>query len=214
MHIADNAAKMSLLKKNKVPDELPELAIDEIKERLSQNMLKDEAIKTSGKNLPLLPKDKGEEESAAVIKNFLKESEKISQPVKENKIEVKDAAAFKEDERGFFKEIINEINSKERNIKNIDSLYNRKLISGDIVNGMKEYWEKQKPGIIIQNIGRNFRDKINEKTSELQKLEKEWQAGYFQLVEKEEDIREKDKELKELLSEFVKSCKKKTESKR
>lgn len=205
---------MSLLKKNKVPDELPELAIDEVKEKLSQNMVKDETKKTSGKTLPSLPKNKGEDESAAVIKNLLREPEKISQPVKENKIEAKDAAVFKEDERGFFKELINEINSKERNIKNIDSWYNRKLISGDIVNEMKEYWEKQKPGIIIQNIGRNFRDKINEKTGELQKLEKEWQAVYFNLVEKEEDIREKDKELKELLSEFVKSCKKKTNSKR
>ena len=42
----------------------------------------------------------------------------------------------------------------------------------------------------------------------MQELEKEWQERYFDLIEKEEEIRDVEKELKKILGEFVEVCKK------
>jgi hypothetical protein len=42
----------------------------------------------------------------------------------------------------------------------------------------------------------------------LQGLEKEWQDIYFDLIEKEEEIKDKEKELKKMLKEFIELCKK------
>jgi len=171
---------MNILKKRKIPDELPELATDKLKEEIKK-------------------------EKDDTIHDFLKqEEEKPSPPINADKTGEIDI------EEGFFNELKENINKEINNLDKLENWYNKKFLPHDVVSDMRDYWENQKPDSVIKVLGKNFKGKITEKINQLQQLEKEWQNAYFDLVEKEEEIREREKELKQVLAEFVELCKRRT----
>lgn len=114
-----------------------------------------------------------------------------------------------QDEEGFFKDLMKNITSDLSNIDHIDSLYKKKLQGEDIVQQMRNYWEKQKPELALRNMNNELVTQLKEKTENLHSLEKEWQQIYLSLIEKEEQMREDEKELKKMLAEFIDNYKKK-----
>lgn len=139
-----------------------------------------------------------------------------SQPISKPKILYADVKAeespedeqIEEGETGFFKEIMGSLVKDTKNIEKIESFYNNRFMTEDIVSQMRNYWENKKPELLMKNVGKNLKDKIAVKTEELHKLEHEWQDIYFALLSKEDQIRSEEKELKEDINEFMTVCKK------
>jgi hypothetical protein len=75
--------------------------------------------------------------------------------------------------------------------------------SSDLVKQMKDYWDKQNDKIILKALKREFKSKINDKAKELKQLEYKWRETKTELIEKEELIRKKEKELKVMIKEFL-----------
>jgi len=134
-----------------------------------------------------------------------KDKQLVNRYLKEEKPE--ESRISEEIEDGFFNKLQEDINNEISNLNQLENWYNNKFLPQDIVSDMRNYWEKQKSGSVIKVIGRNFKEKITEKTEKLQQLEREWQATYFQLIEKEEEIRKEEQDLKKVLAEFVDLCK-------
>jgi len=141
--------------------------------------------------------------------------QRISEPVR-NVSPTESASKKKklEIEESFFKDLEADINKEMKNLDKLENWHRNKFLPTDVVADMKDYWAGQKQGSFARLIGRNFKERIYERTVRLQQLEKDWQNIYFDLVEKEEDIRNEEKELKKLLSEFVKLAKSKTKKKK
>jgi hypothetical protein len=106
------------------------------------------------------------------------------------------------DDKGFFKELIKDL-TEEVNSEKLDTKYKEKILADDIVSQMKTYWEQQKPEVFLQNAGGELKAKLIEKADKLNALEKDWQGAYFNLVAKEEKIRQEERELKQMLSELI-----------
>ena len=104
--------------------------------------------------------------------------------------------------------MISNLMQESKNIEKVESFYNNRFMAGDIVNQMRNYWEEQKPELLLKNVGKDLKEKILSKSNKLHKLEHEWQDIYFALTSKEEEIRGEEKELKEIISEFISVCKK------
>ena len=207
----------NLFKKN-APDELPDLATDEIEKKSETKKLKENEEQESEEL----------KESKEIIKDYLTQEEKSEKIKKvEKKLEEVKEGTKKEIEKikkllpkntehieeSFFNKLQEDINKEATNLNKLERWYNNKFLSQDIVSSMRDYWEKQKVNPFIKVIGRNFKDRVTEKTNKLQQLEKEWQNIYFDLIEKEEEMREQERELKSVLADFVELCKKRTKRK-
>lgn len=185
-------AIFNILTKKEVPNELPPLATDilgskeEPKEELKEQIVKQEILEKSA------PFEKSEE-----LIGEVKESE-----------EKKEKSQIIAPE-GFFDKISDNINLELEDLKKLEKWYNEKFLPGDVVSGMRQYWESQAQDPVMGILGRDFKERISEKTANLQKLEKQWQEIYFSLMEKEEGIRKEEGELKSILKEFLDLCKKK-----
>jgi len=155
--------------------------------------------------LPDLATDKlektGIDKDKEIVNSYLREKEAETVKPATEKIEKS------EEENSFFNKLQGDLNNELTSLNKLENWYSNKFLPQDTVAEMKSYWEKQKEGSVIKIIGKNFKGKINEKTEKLQKLEKEWQGTYFQLIEKEEEIRKEEQELKKVLAEFVGLCK-------
>jgi hypothetical protein len=81
----------------------------------------------------------------------------------------------------------------------------------DLLYGMRKYWEKQRTDVLFGGVGKKLRKELLHKIAKLQQLEKEWQNCYFSLIDKEEEIRAEEIELKRILGEFARLCKRFTE---
>lgn len=114
-----------------------------------------------------------------------------------------------EDESGFFKDMLKNITSEMNDINKLDKWYQSRFKGGDIVGQMREYWERQKPELALRSINNELVVNLRDKIERFHALEKEWQEIYMQLMEKESQMREDEKELKESLSEFIDVCKRK-----
>ena len=172
-----------LFKKNKVPQELPALALEEVQEDLKP--LVEQKVNS----------DNGINNSSESKINELKSQTQQKTPTA--------FPTFEDDEKGFFKEIVKSVTEESEDIDKLDSWYKNKFLPEDVVFQMREYWQKQTPDIIMQNIRGDLKLKLIEKTEKLHQYEKEWQEIYFKLLSKEEEIRNEEKELKESLSEFI-----------
>src|SRR3989339_399146 len=181
-----------IFKRSKVPDELPELASDKIggffneEGKIVHKYLEEE----ESKNKPVLAFPEIEKPIASQKKDLIKGS--------------------LDNEKSFFSDLQENLSSEMNDLDQLEDWYNKKFLPRDVVSDMRGYWEKQKTNSIIKVLGKNFQEKISVKINHLQSLEKEWQNIYFDLIEKEEEIKDEEKELKELLAEFVKICKKKS----
>lgn len=197
---------MNFGKKKNVPDELPELISDEIeKESLDEinSALKDGKEEEVKKEEPKKEEPTKEEVDSKratdknVVNRLIRGVEDT--PMREIKKVVSD--------KSFFSDLQEKIVDEMDDVESLESWYNQKINSGDIVNKMKSYWNSQKKASVLDIMANNFKEKIAGKVSELQELEKEWQSVYFELIEKEEKIKEAEAGLKEMVSEFMVICK-------
>ncbi|MDP2924934.1 MAG: hypothetical protein Q8N99_01035 [Nanoarchaeota archaeon] len=135
--------------------------------------------------------------------NDIKKEEKIGIPKEEET-----------DRGGFFTELEQDLKEEINDLDKLEGWYKNKFLPRDIVSDMRHHWEDKKKGSVMRILGKNFQSRISEKTTKLQDLEKEWQNIYFNLIEKEEEIRGQEKELKKMLAEFVEICKRKNKENR
>lgn len=230
-------ALFGFLKKKGVPGELPDLAMDEIEDRLkdadsfknpqndSDNGQKDskqggipqppqttQSVKSDskGKNSPT-PAQAGNTQAgdSGATNESMSEEDQDAEEIKKALDESNEGDS---NNKSFFDELQKNISEEIADPDKIGDWYENKFSSKDILAEMRNYWERKKINSMMQVLGKNFKERINEKTSKLQGLEKDWQEIYFQLIEKEEEIREEEAELKEDLSEFVELCRKRKKS--
>lgn len=186
---------MRLFKKKEVPEELPELAIEELSKKIESSLEE----KRPEYKFPLLPKQ--------TLQTFsMPQSQELKSPVQPLPT-IQSQQLSIEKEQGFFRDLIKTVTEGADNLSKLDLWYKNEL-QGDIVFKMREYWEKQQPALLLKNISGELKTKLMEKTDKLHKMEKEWQEIYFSLLTKEEQIRKEEKDLKDSLSEFVNMCKK------
>ena len=216
------------LKKKKVPDELPDLALDSFEgkgekqtvERPTFNQLPVEDnfrktkkypdLKRSSLSLPDL-NDLDKKDFNKTHKDKQRDVREVTQKSR-NDFSKKRGFIEQEDNEGFFDELEEDIDKEISNLDKLESWYKNKSLPRDIDSNMRDYWEKQKNDLGV--IGKNFKTRIKEKISKLQILEKDWQNIYFDLMEKEDEIREEESELKKILKEFVELCRNRKGSKK
>ena len=107
----------------------------------------------------------------------------------------------------FFDEVLEDINSGIADTEKLGDWYEKKFMKEDVVGNMKGYWEGNKADIIIKSFGAEYKKQINDKVMSLRELEEDWREVYFRLVKKEEEMKKEERELKEIVSEFVSLCK-------
>ena len=200
-------AFMNFGKKKKVPDELPSLISDEIeKESLDEinTALKEEK------------KEDSKEEEEKIVANKEREAvqkKKTNDNVVNRLIKgvegtpVREIVKSTSSDKSFFAEMQEKIVDDLDDVDALEDWYENKVNSGDVVKKMKAYWNSQKKASVLDVMAKSFKEKISKKVSELQKLEKDWQTVYFELVEKEELIKESEAGLREMVSEFMIICK-------
>lgn len=188
------------LKNKKVPDELPDLATDELGKDVDRRLEDDkDIIEEHLKQESSFGGFGGKEEKDNLVQtNKKKEADNISEDHESKK-----------SRKSFFNDLEKHISSEIDDLDKLEDWYENKFLPQDVVGGMREYWESQKNNSVLEVLGKNFKQRINEKTKELQEREREWQNIYFDLVEKEEEIRDSEQELKSILAEFVEICKRK-----
>lgn len=200
--------------KKQAPSELPDLISDEIEKESSQELntfLKEESkvaphtgeVEPIINGAPIEKKKLSEEEvrnNTSVLNRLIKNVEETP-----NREMASERVSGTLPRKSFFNDIHENI-SKE--LSDLDSLekFKKDFSSRSVLDDMKEYWKNQKKENVLELLGRDYQQKISEKISSLQELEKSWQVVYFELIEKEEEIKDAEKELKELLNEFVKVC--------
>lgn len=182
---------MGLFSKSKkeIPAELPDLAFD-----------KSEVTANNNENIPSSIASK----SLPLRQGFEFPTQKYSESTKK----VTEKQQDDDEDKGFFKDLIKNLIQEQKNVDKMESFYNNKFATEDLVHQMRSYWEDQKPELLLRNVGSDLKEKMSEKTNKLHILEKEWQDVYFALLSKEEEIRNEEKELKEVISEFITVCKK------
>jgi len=198
---------LDIFKREDIPEELPDLALDRIEIRPVsiglENAPKEKEV------VPVLTLQKEEDNVSKEMKE-VQEIKKIV--VKEESKEEKPAVSVEEEElnqKSFFSSLQEDLSKELEDVDKLENWYENKFLPQDIVSNMRQYWENQKTNSVLKVFGKNFKERINETTKGLQLLEKEWQNLYFDLIEKEEEIKDREEELKKLLSEFVEVCKRK-----
>lgn len=225
-------ALSKMFKKNNAPDELPDLAIDELKKDLKKDYSEKEDAKETipglKKEIPALlekieekqeepstsEEEKGEEitkEPEEVIEEKKQEDSEEKQEINEEEKEIKN---FKEDEKinlekSFFNPLINELKKENFDPAKINAWYQKRFSDKSAIEEMKEYWEKQKNEFITETVEKEFKARINERMHHLQKLESEWQEIYIKLVEKEEEMKKEEKNIKKIIKDFSEVVKRK-----
>lgn len=225
------------LKKNKeVPSELPDLISDEIeKESLGEvaEPVK-EIIQEAPKEVPVESTQAtkniedyraGTQENKAILEG-INEDIGTDSSLRQNQVLPQEQTVSKEiqrqvtsiipskysSEKSFFNDMQENLEKEILNMESVENWDDSKFSSRDMLEDMRSYWRKQKTPSIMESLGRNFQSKISEKIQTLQSLERGWQNTYFELIEKEEEIKDAERELKKMLKEFVKICKHKKDS--
>ncbi len=171
---------LDMLKKKKAPEELPDLAVEGIKNQITSF--------------------NKEKKLASTNEKFNLQKEQI------NKIE---GMLGEREEKSFFDDLLENVSEELDDLNSLENWYKRNFKPKSIIEDMKEHWQKEKAEIVLSKMGKEFKKEVLGKILKMQQLEKEWQDLYFNLMQKEEHMREHEKELKETLSNFIKLCKKK-----
>ena len=218
---------LSKFKKKEVPEELPDLAIEELKKELkeantgkkektpeqeksnskqetkesseNQEQKKDTINETQEK-----PQKESEEKTEEVKPKEEKEEEsKEGEKEQENKEGEKESeekgGEDEGEEKSFFNEILNELEKgNENQIQQIEKMMN----SSELVNEMKKYWDKENERLIQKKINEKYKQEIASKIQELKEIEIGWRKIYLDLTAKEEEMLKKERELKKIIKEF------------
>lgn len=211
---------MGFLNREKVPDELPDLALDNsdsvspvsvpvnIKNQFSTEELSNpvsQAESLQGKNNGVnVEPIRGEDYLEFSQKSHGSNHEEIKQQISSH---LSDSESVTQE--GFFDKILEDINGEIEDLGKLGDWYEKKFLPQDVISDMKGYWEGNKADIIIKSFGAEYKKKINEQIGSLQTLEEDWREIYFKLIKKEEEMKKEEKELKNTLSEFVNLCKRK-----
>ena len=195
-------ALSKIFKKTNAPDDLPDLAIDELKKELKKDYSEKEKIKEeSPKVQEESPKEEPKEERQEEVQET--ENQEIEEPEKELNEEKVNL------DKSFFNPLINELKKENFDPAKINSWYQKRFSDKSAIEEMKDYWEKQKNEVITETVEKEFKARINEKMNHLQKLEVEWQEIYIKLIEKEEEMKKEEKNIKKIMKDFSDVLKKK-----
>lgn len=190
-----------VIKKKEAPKELPGLVLPgQSAPRSAPNQKQQRPIPSPApsKDLPSLPSFKPLPIERKMANRFPNQPQSVEEP---------DFKGPKE-EKTFYKEILNTITEDIKDVDKIDDWYNKRFMAEDVLKKMRNYWEKKKPELVMQNIGLDLKEKIADRSDRLHSLEKEWQDMYFALISKEDEIRKEEREVKKLLTEYMELCKK------
>jgi hypothetical protein len=197
-----------LFKKESAPDELPDLAIDELKKTLKKDFSEKEEVKNEEKKEETQkPEEVKNEEKAPEQTEKEENNEKIPPESIEEKKENKSEEKVNLD-KSFFNPLIKELKKDNFDPSKIDGWYKQQFSEKSAIEGMKEYWEKQKNEFITESIEKEFKTKISERMVYLQKLESEWQEIYINIIKKEEEMKKEEKNIKDIIKEFSEVLKK------
>jgi len=196
---------MGFLKKNSVPHELPDLALDS-----SNNVNPKPVVETPKEesSIPSVPKTVVEKKPVVETPKHVAPSPNIAKH-EEIKKQIDEHLGENDfiKKAGFFDKILEDVNGEIDDLGKLEDWYEKKFLPQNIVSNMRGYWEGNKADILIQSFGAEYKRKINEKIKALQVLEGDWREIYFKLIKKEEEMKNEERELKETLSEFVGLCK-------
>lgn len=215
-------------KKREVPDELPDLISDEIEKesKVNDNFIKNKEDGLKAEKLKNLEEERKEIEKNNALIEEEKKKEREKHEDKRRKTEmlnkliksVEDTPQREEkkddfdSDKSFFDELQNNIKQELSELEDLSDFNEKSFTQKNFLDDMKDFWEKQKKFSILDSLSKDMEEKIVSKISILKSLEKEWQSVYFKLVEKEEEIKDGEKELKAILKEFSKVCKHKKEA--
>jgi hypothetical protein len=216
-------ALSKIFKKTSTPDELPDLAIDELKRDLKKEFSEKQEEKAEEKTPK--PEEKKEEipKSEEIPLEEETEQDKINQDEKEKVEEIIAETESKEEEKpkekisidkvnlekSFFNPLLAELKKENFDPAKINAWYQQRFSEKGAIEEMKKYWEKQKDEFITETIEKEFRERINERMIYLQKLEAEWQEMYINLVKKEEEMKKEEKSIRKIIKEFSEVIKRK-----
>lgn len=222
-------ALSKMFKKTNAPDELPDLAIDELKKDLKKDYIEKEEVKEPIPEVKeeapeiqekveevqeeqppteeLPEEDSNKDEDSEENKEDNSNKDEDSEENKEEIIESKEEAVNLE--KSFFNPLINELKKENFDPAKINAWYQKRFSDKSVIEEMKEYWEKQKNEFITETVEKEFKARINEKMHNLQKLESQWQEIYIKLVEKEEEMKKEEKTIKKIIKDFSEVVKRK-----
>ncbi|MGY4884311.1 MAG: hypothetical protein ACP5NZ_01905 [Nanobdellota archaeon] len=214
-------ALSKIFKKSDAPDELPDLAIDELRKELKKDYSEKEENKKEETLTNLENKKEEKEEIKHVEEEKVEEPPKEETPIPEEKIkeEEKTEETFVEPsvreiekpkvkeeninvEKSFFSPLLAELRKENFDPSKINEWYQKKFSEKGAIEEMKEYWEKQKNTFITETIEKEFKQRISEKMNHLQMLESEWQEIYINLIKKEEEMKKEEKNIKKIIKDF------------
>ena len=164
-------ALSKLFKKTSAPEELPDLAIDELKKDLKKDFSEKEEAKTEEKKEET-PKPKEEKTEEDNTKEETPESngdeteEKKEETPSETDNSKNDGKTNEEKvnlEKSFFNPLVTELKKENFDPSKINSWYEKRFSQKGAIEEMKEYWEKQKDEFITEAVEKEFRSRINEK---------------------------------------------------
>lgn len=202
-----------MFKKSKAPSKLPDLTLDNISPKI-----KNEDNLTSKNS----PHSHNLNPNTHIQENIIKDAPKIeinqNTPMNLSQINLNEKNIKNEEisyekqgdkpshndlfnNKSFFKELINNLDDKSKTSKEITSWYNENFANQDIVSQMRSYWKEQKPELVIK--GNELKNKIMEKADHLHLLEKQWQESYLNGISTENEIEKHEKELKNMIKEFM-----------
>jgi hypothetical protein len=216
---------MALFKKTNTPDELPDLAIDELKKDFSKDYSQKEETPKPEETPKIVEEKKEEtpkpEETQPAEEKEVKEepAEEIAPPQTQEESEVEEQPADETDkepdkseekvteedvnlEKSFFNPLLEELKKENFDPSKINLWYQRKFSEKGAIEEMKEYWEKQKDNFITEAVEKEFKERISSNMKRLQKLEAEWQEIYIKLVKKEEEMKKEEKNIKKIIKDF------------
>lgn len=214
-------ALSKVFKKSSIPDELPDLAIDELKKELKKEYSEKQEVKeTPAEIKEETPKSEKNEEEGGVYQvsdEEISTQEEVEEEVPQEDLDGEEERhEIKEPEeeiinleRSFFNPLIEELKKENFDPGKVNAWYQKKFSEKSAVEGMKAYWEKQKNEFITETIEKEFKLRINERMRKLQKLESEWQEIFLKLIEKEEEMKKEEKNIKKIIKDFSGVVKKK-----
>jgi len=107
-----------------------------------------------------------------------------------------------EQEKGFFSEMMSKIIEESKGLTKKKRSYKEELLSFDFLEEMRNYWESNRNALFLDAEEKRLEEELINDINELKELEKEWQQKRLEIIEIEEDIRIKEKDLKKKLSDF------------
>jgi hypothetical protein len=224
-------------KKSSPPEELPDLAIDELKKDMEEAVsgkLKEE-VPAPETNAPVTQETPQPEETPTTEPTQEEKTAQEAEPVQEEQVQdeqssqeeasAEEPAQEEETEeeavkgykldpnKSFFNNLLNELNERETDISKLNQWYKTRFPKGNALEEMKGYWQEKKDELILESVGKELKAKLDVQMKKLQRLEGEWQKIYFDLVTKEEEMKKQEKKLKEIVKEFTAVFRKKNNTK-